>query len=444
MTACDTDGVRRLIVPSNITPNGPLHVGHLAGPLLGADVLVRAARERGERAALLIGTAWQYSHVRAEAQRRGVDPVDFAQDMSGRIEASFAAAQIAPDYMLRRSETRAIDAVSGRAFQALYDAGLLADRTGLVQYCPECADFRFQGFTEGNCPHCGSSDASGVDCEGCAHYHDDAELLSPRCATCTGATVPRPVRRIYVELERARGWLASYLDSVQLDESVRRFADAVLSRPLPSVAITWSDASSPAAPTPFGPEQRLFPAFELASRYVVMAHRLPDHDTAGRTARRTTMLFGFDNAFERVILFPVILKAISDARAPLPTVLHMTYFALLDGAKFSTSRRHAITVDDAVARFGSDEVRLYVAAPRPVQQPETLSARTISASVEVQTVRALQAWGRTGVVPHAVSQATENSWAQLVEATAQFDDAVRPGGLSCRTSAHSLVTTARI
>ena len=436
--------VQHWLIPSNITPNGPLHVGHLSGPLLGGDVLRRVRRQEGAAASVLVGTAWQFSHVAVEARRRGCTVLEVAAEMGGRIETSFARAGVTPDYMLRVSESALIERLNQEAFLALHRAGLLREREGAAQYCLRCDDFRFEGFVDGTCPHCGSTDASGVDCEGCAHYHDDGELVAARCAVCDDTTVRRPVRRVYLELERLRPWLIDYLSTVVMDRSVRRFADEVLSRRLADVAISWPSRNAPAAPAPYGPAQRICPAFEIAARYVAMGRRHAEADAPATAPRRVTMLFGFDNAFERVFLMPAVLRGITDERAPLPSVMHMTYFALLDGAKFSTSRRHVIGLDDAIARYGRDELRLYVAARRPEESPANMSAAEIESSLEVRTVRALAEWARTGVARSPSSGTAGLSWRTLTDAAARLDQATTQDSLSCRAAAQSLTAVAAV
>jgi methionyl-tRNA synthetase len=434
--------VTGVIVPSNPTPNGDLHLGHIAGPFLGADVLRRATGD-----AVLLGTAWQNTHVRLAAQRQGRDHLAVAAENAERIERSFAAAGIGYDVMLRHSDIPDISRVTRTAFGQLRASGDVVVRDGLAHYCPACAQWRFQGHVSGRCPRCGSADAYGIDCEGCGLYHDDASLLDGRCAVCGGRTVLRALRRAYLDLERRRGWFEEWLGACVLGEPVRAYAEKVLASPLPSVAVTLSDV------------ERVYPAFELAPRYAVMMRRL------GAAAGRATMLFGYDNAFERVFLFPAVLRGLPGEGAPMPDVLHLTYFYLLDGAKFSTSRGHVVGVAETVAAHGLDTVRLYLAATRPEDGPANFSRDAVAGSAAARAVARLRHWADTGrPLPSSDPRGDEfgpsprsagprggpaaggggfgGAPGGLAAAAAELDRALRPESFSCVRAADAVMRIA--
>ena len=376
--------VHHLIVPSNPTPNGDLHVGHLAGPYLGADVLRRAAHGRGEHASVLLGTAWQNTHVMLAARRQRRDYLEIAAEFAGRIERSFAAAGIGYDVMLRHTDIPDIERVTRAAWQRLRADGTIVVRDAAAQHCDRCGRWRFQGYVEGRCPHCGSTDAAGIDCEGCGLYHDDAELLDPVCAECGTRTTPWPLRRAFLDLEPQRPWFESYLASAELGAAVQTFATTVLAGRLPSVAMTFVGELGIAVDDPGVPGQRIYPAFELAPRYAVMLERLRAAGVDPCREPYMSMIFGYDNAFERVFLFPAVLRALGSV--PFPKSMQMTFFYLLDGLKFSTSRRHLVGVRELVDTHGADAVRLYLAATRPEAATSNFSRSACAGSAQVAAV----------------------------------------------------------
>ena len=423
-----------LIVPSNPTPNGDLHLGHIAGPYLGADVLRRAARARGDDAAVLLGTAWQNSHVLQTARRQGREYLDLAAENAGRIEDSFAAAGIGYDVMLRHADIPDIERATRAAFARLRATGAVTVRDASAWYCVECAEWRFQGYVEGRCPHCDSADAYGVDCEGCGLYHDDAALRDARCVTCGTATVLRPLRRAFLDLEPQREWFERYLAEATLGPSVRAFASAALDRPLPSIAVTFVGEVGFPMRSAVG-DQRLYPAFELAPRYAVMVARR--HGGQPPMKATASMVFGSDNAWERVLLFPAVLRGLhagADDDPPLPAVLHMSHFYLLDGAKFSTSRGHVVGVRETVAAHGLDTTRLYLAATRPESAPTNFSRAAVAGSPQARAVSALERW--TSVPPATIGLD------HVMAAAADLDRALRPEDLSCVRAADAVVRLA--
>jgi len=464
-------GVHHLIVPSNPTPNGDLHVGHLAGPYLGADVLRRAAHSRGEGASVLLGTAWQNTHVMLAVRRQGRDYLEVAADFAGQIESSFAAAGIGYDVMLRHADIPDIERATRLAWQRLRTDGAIVVRDAAAQHCDRCERWRFQGYVEGRCPHCGSTDAAGIDCEGCGLYHDDAELLDAVCAECGTATTPRPLRRAFLDLEAQRAWLEPYLAATQLTPAVRAFAQTVLAGPLPPVALTFVGELGIPVNDAELPGQRIYPAFELAPRYGVMLDRLRAAGVDPGPEPWTSMIFGYDNAFERVFLFPAVLRALGPV--PFPRSMLMTFFYLLDGLKFSTSRRHLVGVHELVRAHGADAVRLYLAATRPEDGTTDFSRSACAGSAQVAAVAELQRWARTGLLPTGAAAAggtatggtplaggaaagraadggtlaggatlagaAGGGWERLVGAAAVLHEAMTPGAFSCVRAAGAVL-----
>ena len=431
---------QHLIVPSNPTPNGDLHIGHIAGPYIGADALRRAAITRGEDAAVLLGTAWQQTHVLLAARRQGRDVLAVASEFAAQIEESFAAADIGYDVMLRHEDMPSIEQMTRRAWSTLRELGMIVVRDSVAHYCSPCRAWRFQGLVAGRCPRCGSPDAYGIDCEQCGLYHDDAELLDAMCTVCDEPTELRPLRRAFLELEPQRAWFEQYLGSITLGDPVREYAESVLSEALPSVAVTVLGGPGIPALDEELPGQTIYPAFELAPRYVVMTarHRA---DSAYEPARtRTSMVFGVDNAFERVFLFPAVLRGLTETHAPFPDVMHLTYFYMLDGAKFSTSRRHIVGVAELVGVAGADAARLYLAANRPERSPTNFTRSAFEESAEVSAVRRLRAWADTGEVPPRDEDSSRDPCSELEHAASDMADALRPERLSCQNAARAVLT----
>ena len=434
--------IHQMIVPSNPTPNGDVHIGHIAGPFLGADVLRRGALQRGEPASVLLGTAWQNTHVMLAAQRARLPYLDLAASFGAQIEASFASAGIGYDVMLRHGDIPAITQATRLAYDKLRADSSVVLRPARAQFCPSpgCDGWRFQGFTAGRCPHCGSADAAGIDCEGCGIYHDDSELLGARCSLCGESTVARALVRAFLELEPLRGWFEEYFGTVVMDPGVRRFAQDVLSRPLPSVAVTYPGTLGIGAQDPELPGQLVYPAFELAPRYAVMADRYRRSAGAVPGSTRTTMLFGSDNAFERIFLFPAVLRAVASDGVALPDVMRMSYFYLLDGLKFSTSRNHLVGVRDLVGEVGADTVRLYLAATRPEEGPSEFRRDEFLGSAQAAAVRTLTHWARSGSAPATAQALPENGGLrELAEASRMLHEALLPDTLSCTRAARAVL-----
>nr|AVW82905.1 methionine-tRNA ligase [Nocardia interforma ATCC 21072] len=357
-----------LLLPSFPTPNGELHLGHLSGPFLNADACRRALLAAGERAALLLGTVGHQSQVSAAAQAEGVSFHELAERNTDAITEGLTAASVEWDVFVRPSEP-AYPAMATAVFESLRDRGVLVRRTEPTNFCEPCDRFLLEAFVAGRCPHCGSDQTAGIECELCALPYHDRDLVDPSCSTCGTAAVQRPLTRYFLPLEPLRDRLTDYLRGTAMHGRLRAYVERVLAKPLPDLPVSIpaehgipihvEDAEGPAG-------QRMYSAFELTARFLVALDGLTGgwESYARRENPRTVLFFGFDNAFLRAFAFPAVLGAFTDALA-LPEALVCNDFYLLDGEKFSTGRKHAVWLREAAGSANADQLRLYLAATSP-------------------------------------------------------------------------------
>nr|QDO67124.1 PyrN [Streptomyces candidus]QDX19154.1 methionine-tRNA ligase [Streptomyces candidus]QER91005.1 pyfG [Streptomyces candidus] len=366
--AVERQGRPVLLLPSFPTPNGELHLGHLSGPFLNADACRRALLAAGERAHLLLGTVGHQSQVSAAAEAEGLSFHELAERNTDAIIEGLQAAGIDWDVFVRPSEP-AYPAMATSVFESLRDRGVLVRRTEPTNYCEPCGRFLLEAFVAGHCPHCGSNQTAGIECELCALPYDDRDLVDPSCATCGAAATQRPLTRYFMPLEPLRDELSGYLRGAAMHGRLRAYTERVLAKTLPDLPVSIpaehgipihvEDASGPA-------EQRMYSAFELAARFLTALDGFADgwEAYARQENPRTVLFFGFDNAFLRAFAFPAVLGAFTDA-LPLPEALVCNDFYLLDGEKFSTGRKHAVWARQAVTPANADQLRLYLAATSP-------------------------------------------------------------------------------
>ncbi|WP_229400830.1 class I tRNA ligase family protein [Micromonospora okii] len=393
--ASATDGRPVLLLPSFPTPNGELHLGHVAGPYLGADIARRALAAAGTPVHLLLGTVGHQSQVAAAAARAGVSFHTLAERNTEAVMAGLAAAGIDWDVFVRPSSPE-YPGLARQVFQRLHDDGVVVTRTEPTYHCPRCDRFLFEAFVAGACPHCGSHDTAGIECEACALPFADGDLVDVTCATCGSAAERRPLTRYFLPLEPLRDRLTAYLRTVRMGSRLAGYVDRVLAKPLPDMPV--SIVADDGIEVPGADGQRLYSAFELPARYLTAVDRLARargesgwESYLARHRPRTVLFFGFDNAYLRAILFPAVLGAFTDL-APLPDTLVSNEFYELDGAKFSTGRRHAIWARDAFADKNRDRLRLYLAATRPENRRRNFSTAEYDAFVQRELVERLDGW----------------------------------------------------
>jgi len=448
-----------VLLPSFPTPNGELHLGHLAGPYLAADTSRRALIARGTPAHLLLGTVGHQSQVAVAAGAAGMSFTALAERNTDAIVEALAAAEIGWDVFVRPSAPEYPD-VARQVFEKLRRTGAVVAKRVPANYCAGCARYLFEAFVAGACPHCGSRDTAGIECESCARPFADAELVEPSCTTCGAAAQQRELTRYFLPLEPLRPWLTGYLSSVAMSARLRSYLDRVLAEPLPDLPVTI--VAEDGIPVPVGPDepelsgQRLYSAFELVGRYLTALGRLAAgqgfDDWAAYAAAerpRTVLFFGYDNAYLRAVVFPAVLSSFTDTVAP-PETMVCNEFYTLDGAKFSTGRRHAIWGRGAFAPHTRDQLRLYLALTRPDIRRRDFSVGEYTGFVRT-TLLDWQDWlddvGRRverafgGVAPEAGAwnAECERFYQQIRELVATVRPACLPERLDLRAAAEALV-----
>jgi len=384
-----------LLLPSFPTPNGELHLGHLAGPYLGADVVRRALTLTGTPAHVLLGTVGHQSQVAAAAAAEGVSFHTLAERNTDAILEGLAAAGVRWDVFVRPSAS-SYPEIARQVFEDLRESGAVVAKTVPSNYCGTCQRYLFEAFVAGACPHCGSRDTAGIECEVCALPFADTDLVDVVCVGCGSAAEQRELERYFLPLEPLRDRLTGYLASVAMDARLRGYVARVLAGPLPDMPV--SIVADDGIPVTGKADQRLYSAFELAARYLTSVDELAKSRGFPGWRRylsevnpRTVLFFGFDNAYLRTIVFPAVLGAFTDVGS-LPDTMVCNEFYLLDGSKFSTGRRHVIQGREAFDERTKDRLRLYLAATRPETRRRNFSVADYDTFVQEQLAEGWDGW----------------------------------------------------
>lgn len=361
-------GVTVIVIPQP-TVNGPLHIGHLSGPYLAADIASRAARARGDRVLTLAGVDVHPNYVLTKAENLGMDATEMVARFRGQISRAFELAGIGYDVFLDPEEDKFQRAVTGMLTE-LVAAGSARLREVTMHVCTDCGRTMHHSYVVGKCPLCGAG-ANGLSCEPCGGFTSAELLVDASCARCGGGLSPLRVTVPVLPLEEYRSHLLAEWQQAELPGRVRAALAHYLTAPLPDYPLAY--------PTNWGIEctgelaglRVDFPA-ELGFSYLYgPAQALdPAADTlAARVAAWAEVdgvwhFNGIDNAFYFGILYPAILAAAGIDR-PLLRGATVNELYLLDGQKFSTSRNHALWADEFLAEEDRELVRLYLSWDRP-------------------------------------------------------------------------------
>ena len=373
---------RTLVFCPPPTPNGGLHLGHLSGPYVRADMLARALRSMGREARYVTGTDDHQSYVAAAARLRGAEPGAVATAEGDAIMATLAAAGVGTDRLTRPLA----DPGHAERIRALFDrvaAGpAVTEQERETAYCPQCELSLHQAFARGFCAHCGES-SDGEICEACGRPNEARELTGLTCRICGTAAVTRPERALWLDLNAYADELRAYLrlsyTSPDLQALVERLLEQGLAPYRLGRATDWG--------VPLGEGQAVDAWVDLALTFLDAAQA----ETQLGGPAKIALFLGYDNSFYYAVLLPALAFAAGLAEH-LPAAFVTNQFMHLEQEKFSTSRGHAVWADDALAEAGPDAVRLALLRDAPEGRVTRITKEGAGRLTEDPLYRAAREW----------------------------------------------------
>jgi methionyl-tRNA synthetase len=381
-------GVTVIVIPQP-TVNGPLHIGHLSGPYLAADVASRAARGRGERVLTLAGIDVHPNYVLTKAESLGVDVDEMIADYRSRITRAYDLARIGYDVFLDPQDPAYQHAIAGMLREMVTSGSIPMEECTLDQ-CADCGRTLHHSYVVGKCPVCGTG-ANGTSCEGCGGFTSAQTLIDPSCTRCGGSPRPLVATVPVLRLEDYRERLVAEWVQGEWPARMRSMLRQYQQSELPVIPLAYPtnwgiECDGPLAglrvdfPTElglsylYGPAQALQPA----------AQTLQERVDAWQEVDGIWHFNGMDNTFYFTILYPALLAA---AGVPGPKALGavVNELYLLEGQKFSTSRNHALWADEFLATEDAELVRLYLSWDRPDRYESDFTD---------ESYRAFGAWAR--------------------------------------------------
>jgi methionyl-tRNA synthetase len=350
------------------TPNGDLHLGHLSGPYLGADVHTRFLRMNGRRAFHVTGSDDYQSYVVGKARQRQQSPLETAADYAEQIKLTLAALDIRVDYFYEPRTDQQYRALQARLLQDLLDRGSVYAAHEPAAFDTETGEYAYEVDIKGTCPVCHSASGGNI-CEECGQPNRCVDMVG--CTSLRSNSPPRtqPAKRLHFRLSRYLDAVGRHHRTARLAPRLRELLGQLQQRPVVDPAVTHPGTWGIPIDSLAGCEgQTIWAWFEMAGGLLYAISRVDPH------AEEPTMLlpkrgrivhfFGFDNSYYHTVLFPAIYAAAFGA-GDLPIDYCYNEFLLLDQQKFSTSRNHAIWGREILTTASSDAVRFALAHERP-------------------------------------------------------------------------------
>ncbi len=362
--------------------NGPIHIGHVGGALLPADIFARYARLRGQEVIMVSGSDTHGTPVSVKAEAEGRTPQDVYRQWHADFLATFLRLGISFD-LFTHTDTANHHAVAQALFRRLVDTGALVLGTYQQLYAPGQGRYLPDRFVEGTCPYCGYTSARGDQCDGCGRLLDATQLLQPRARLGTGEALEvRERDHYFLDLPRFGPTLAAWLEARDdWRPAVRNASLGQIREGLARRAITRDLDWGIPVPLPGWEDKVLYVWFEALMGYLSGSIELaqirgsPDawRDYWYDEAAQSYYFMGKDNTTFHALIWPTILLGAGqhdprpgdESELRLPTDVVANEYVNLEGAGMSTSRNWALWVDDLVTRYHPDTLRFYLTLNAP-------------------------------------------------------------------------------
>lgn len=360
------------------TPNGDLHIGHIAGPFLAADIFTRTQRLKGAQCYLVSYSDDYQSYLVRKALESGTDAASLAKVNSAKIQASLRMVDIQVDHWLESHENSHFKDATQMLYEFAQSSQLIETQTCLEPYCEHCAVWGYEAFARGGCDHCGhSSDPS--QCEFCAMAPDAREMVDLACILCSRPVVFKSAQRRMLKLPLVAQALRERLESSPMRPQLRAWIKDAYGRGLSDWGVT---RPGEAGLKLYDDEaHRVHTWFMGQAGYFAALKELSLRGEDSRDAyellyeenTRLVNFLGMDCSYSHVLAYPA--QVLLNPRFRFKSAFYTNAFLKLDGEDFSTSRGHAIWVRDLVSDACADSVRFYVSLIAPEQQTENFEVQ---------------------------------------------------------------------
>lgn len=350
--------------------NGSIHIGHVAGTYLPADIFARYHRLRGDDVLMVSGSDAHGTPVTLTAERLGVEPEDVFRRYQGEFLESWERLGISFD-LFTTTHTDNHAEVAQDIFLRLLERGFIYKDVMVQPFCEDDGRFLADRYVEGRCPHCGSDGARGDQCDRCGRTLDPKDLLDMVCGICGSSPMFRETEHFFLRLSAFEDEL---LDWVRKQEhwraNVRNFTIGYLEGGLRDRAITRDIGWGVPLPLDGYEGKRIYVWFEAVVGYlsasIEWAKSRGEPDAwreFWEDGCRAYYFMGKDNIPFHTVIWPAMLLGYGGLS--LPYDVPANEYLNLEGMKLSTSRNWAVWLPEYLDRYEPDPLRYVLAANFP-------------------------------------------------------------------------------
>lgn len=354
---------RTLITTALPYANGPVHIGHLAGVYVPADIYARFLRLKGEEVLMIGGSDEHGVPIALKAKAEGVTPQDIVDRYHYIIKNAFADFGITFDIYSRTTSKTHYELASD-FFKTLDDKGEFLEKVSEQYYDEEAKQFLADRYITGTCPHCGNERAYGDQCESCGTSLSPTDLINPKSAISGSIPVMKETKHWYLPLDKHEPFLRQWIleDHKEWKSNVYGQCKSWLDMGLQPRAVSRDLDWGIPVPVEGGEGKVLYVWFDAPIGYISNTKELlPDSWEKWWKDEETKLVhfIGKDNIVFHCIVFPSMLKA--EGSYILPENVPANEFLNLEGDKISTSRNWAVWLHEYLMEFpGKQDVLRYV------------------------------------------------------------------------------------
>ncbi len=348
--------------------NGPLHLGHVAGVYIPADIYVRYLRAKQEDVVFIGGTDEHGVPISIKAKNEGVTPKEVVNRYHNIIKNSLEGLGISLDYFGQTSSPAHYEMAS-EWFKKMEADGVFTEEVSQQYYDEENKQFLADRYITGECPSCHKDGAYGDQCEKCGTSLSPTDLINPKSALSGNKPVLKETKHWFLPLDKFEPWLKEWVEEKKslLKPNVYGQVKSWLDAGLHPRAITRDLEWGVPVPADGGDGKVLYVWFDAPIGYVSFTKQLLENDSDRNWEdywkkegnSQLVHFLGKDNIVFHSVIFPSMLKSMGDYI--LPQNVPANEFLNLEGEKFSTSKNWAVWLDDYLKDFpGKTDLLRYV------------------------------------------------------------------------------------
>jgi methionyl-tRNA synthetase len=350
--------------------NGPLHLGHIAGAYLPADIFARYHRLKGNKVLMVSGSDQHGAPITIRAEQESTTPQNIADKYHQQFIDCWKELGISFD-LFTTTGTLNHTQVTHDVFLTLLDKDHIYKEKTLQAYCPECQRFLPDRYLEGTCPYCGFTEARGDQCDDCGKPLNPSDLEDIRCRLCSSTPQFRSSEHFFLRLSSFQDKLSEWIkEQIHWRRNVLSTTWKFLDEGLRDRAVTRDLDWGVVVPQPGFERKRIYVWIEAVIGYLSASKewaKLQGDDTAWQVfwkdGAKGFYFIGKDNIFFHTIIWPAMLMGYGNLN--LPYDVPGNEFLTIEGKKLSTSRNWAIWLHDYLERYDPDPLRYFLAANMP-------------------------------------------------------------------------------